>query len=155
MTEQKVNIYKEDSDIKNGYLNLGQKIFNLDAKFMELIDDNEAQEILAEDFIDYVPGVLAEPVFNYLISKLHHGGRLTIGGIDLEEVCKACTFKQLTIPKDSTIVNEISRLLHDDDGCRKVNYTMGHISAVLQSKGLKIVHKSFQNYHYCITAQRQ
>lgn len=133
-----------------GYTNIsprgGEGIVEADFRNLnDIVEPNEAMEILAPDILDTIRRQDLKPFLEHLVSKLRHGGKLTIGGTDLMESCRAIISASHVKPHgkiDTSVANEILYGKQVDfwDYHRSVS-SMKELSDILTSFGLKIIKK--------------
>lgn len=142
-----------------GYTNVDPYGFNNSDKVVadlrnldDVVDDAEAEEIIAEDVIDFLPLNDIESAINHWIKKLRHGGRIVIGGVDMYEVCKA--FSSYSIDLATT-----NRILHGPQDKpyneRHANFTIIGLSDFLEERGLKILSKRVYGFNLNDVEQRK
>lgn len=155
----KINLLLNSKAVRSGYTNLDPlappgdpdripgTLTNLD----DFVEDAEATEIVALDVIDFVPSTDTNDVLAHWIRKLRHGGILTIGGVDLRDVCKAVVFQQLNL-------TEANLLLYGEQEApwqyRKATLTLQHVINALEEQGMEITRKHSDRFRYCVTARR-
>jgi hypothetical protein len=156
----KINLLLNNAgDIRSGYVNIDPfvpdgdnsrikgEVFQLD----HAVDAAEAQEIVAHDILDFAPAAAADTILDHWLSKLAHGGKLTVSVVDFKEVAKA-------VLSDSITVDEANRLIHGEQRepweIRKASYTLGLLCAVLGNKGYKLLTKRIHDHRAVITCQR-
>lgn len=114
-------------------------------------DAAEVAEIVAHDILDFFPAPMADKVLDHWVSRLAHGGTLTVSVVDLLEVSRAFVARSL----DTHQANE---LLHGKQGqpweVRMATYHVPVLVDVLARKGLKIMMKRISNYRAVVVAQR-
>lgn len=116
-----------------------------------VVDDGEAAEIVALDVLDYFPQAQADDVLSGWLKKLAHGGRLTIGVVDLKEVARGVVQHTLS-------AEDVNELLHGKQEqpwqFRKASYTAGQLAEVLGNLGYKILARRVQGHRAVITVER-
>lgn len=123
----------------NGYKNLG--LSSLDE-----IDTGECEEIRAIDICDYQPINELESYIKNLVSKLQHGGKIVIGGLDY-----LLLFKSANVLS----VGEVNQLVFTPDAPKKRGfYTLPEIVNILNNLGLQIVRQGFHGMDYYVEATR-
>lgn len=157
----KLNLLINNSgDVRNGYLNIdpsanpedpyGRVRCDLD-NLDPLVDANEATEVVALDILDYYATTDVDRVLNHWLSKLAHGGTLTVSVVDLREVSRQFLAGGLGL-------DEANLLLHgEQDGpmrFRMCSLTLDHLSAVLENKGLKVLKRRIVDRRAVVTCQR-
>jgi len=157
----KVNLLIDNpGDVRSGYVNIDPlapendpdgrlkgDVGNLD----HAVDGGEAEEILALEVLDYFPGHQADDILANWLSKLAHGGRLTISVVDVKEVARAVCSNNLSI-------DDINELLHGKQEkpwqFRKSAYTLSQLVEVLSNQGYKVLARRVQNYRALVTVER-
>jgi len=128
---------------RNGYINVDPFGFGDEEKVLgelhnldDVVDDNEAEEIIAEDVIDYLPRDKVIDTIKHWISKLCHGGTLIIGGVDVYEVARS--FANYEIGLD-----DVNYLLHgrqEEPYQQKLtNFTLMGLRDLLLNNGMRII----------------
>jgi hypothetical protein len=116
-----------------------------------VVDAGEAAELVAHDLLDRVPLAQANTLLDHWLSKLAHGGTITVSCVDLLEVAKSLQNRLIT-------VEEASTLLHGEQGknwqFRQANYTLAQIADTLRGKGLKVQQKRINEFRAIVVAQR-
>lgn len=134
-------------DILPGPNKVQGDISNLD----NLVDTASCTDIIARNVLEYVPHNEVPEVVAHWISKLRHGGKITINTTDLRSISK-------TILRDAFSPSEMLELLYGKQSnpldVKKSAMTTQMLSALLESGGLKITNKSIEAYEISITAER-
>ncbi len=131
----------------NGDLRLKSDISNLDS----LVDDGEANEILALEILEYFPGNVIDDILQNWLKKLAHGGILTISGVDFTEIARGFLSSNLSLED----VNEL--LLGKQEKSwqtKKSVFTLLKLVEVFEGLGYKILKKRIYNYRAIISIQR-
>lgn len=138
------------------YMNLGPvplpntkfcSLTNLD-KYVEAA---EANEILAIDIIDYVEqSYIGEALTNW-VSKLRIGGTITIGGLDLHEVCRKFARRQIDLADANSLLygTQENPFMH-----RKSSLSIDAVVGQLKTFNLYIDSKKFEQNFYYVKARR-
>jgi hypothetical protein len=114
------------------------------------IDRGEADEIIVEDVVDYIPISKVEGAIKTWSELVKKQGRLVITGTDLQEVAKAVAGYNLSIPDANML------LYGDKEETKKVAFSITHLCAFLKEKcGLRILKKRVNGFSYAVEAQRQ
>lgn len=132
----------ETNNIKRG------DVKNLD----NWVDSGEATELIVIDVIDYLDKKDVVPVIQHWITKLAHGGKIIIGGVDLYEASRAFTRYNIDIIK-------MNELVHGSDDklymLKKTNFTILGLCDLLKTCGLKIIKRNLEdNYRFVVEATR-
>ncbi len=143
----------------NGYINIdpsappnSQGILQGEPdKLDNLIDDAECEEIRAINVLEYYSIHQVGLVLKHWISKLAHGGTLTIGCVDVREVSKAVCNADISIEDTNLFLHGLQRSPID---FKRSNYTVSQIAEVLKNKGLKVVSKKVENLQCIVKAIR-
>lgn len=154
----RVNLLINNSaDIRNGYLNIDPlseddtRIKGDVSNLNHAVDAGEAEEIVAYGILDYFPGAMVDEILDNWLSKLAHGGTITIGVIDAKEVSRAFVAGMIEL-------EEVNTLMHGEQEekwqIRKSSFTLNQLSEVLSNRGYKILKKRIQNFRAYVTAQR-
>lgn len=155
----KVNLLLNSDSVRSGFLNVDPMadpghpdktigdITNLD----DLVDDAEADEIIALDVIDYVPAPALERVLTNWISKVRHGGTIAIGGVDIMAVARGLVRQEISLTQANV-------LLYGQQSApweyRKATIDMQTVISTLQKFDFKIIQKRIVNYTYVVKAER-
>lgn len=111
----------------------------------------EATEILALDVVTYWPRKVAGEMIAHWVSRLAHGGKLTISLPDAEEVSRAFYMGQIDFETYSEFVHGAQQRGWDE---RKSGGTLEKLVAYLSGFGLKILAKRVVDYKALVTAER-
>lgn len=114
-------------------------------------DDGEAVEIVALDVLDYFPAAQADEVLQGWLRKLAHGGRLTVGVVDLKEVCRGVLAHTLSDEDANELLHGRQERPHQ---FRKASFTLGKLAEVLGNLGYKVLAKRVQGHRAIITVER-
>jgi len=152
----KLNLLRNSNKVMSGHLNVdilpGEgkvqgDIANLDS----LVDAASCTDIVARNVLEYVPHPDLLPVLNHWISKLRHGGKITINTTDLRSIAKA-------VARDALEPSEYLELLYgrqrDAFDIKRSILTPSTLSALLESASLRVINKSIDSYEFSITAER-
>jgi hypothetical protein len=139
----KVNLYIPPQTETEGCLNI-----NLagDKGIDEFVDDAEADEIFAIDVLSTYHFSKMNNVLGKWVSKLAHGGKITVGFIDLMFVAKTIHNRTMSILK----ANE---LLYGD-GLKGSAFSLEMIKIALEEKGIKILTCRSENGYAVIVGER-
>ncbi len=136
----------------NGYDNIRlttETAKNVD-KLEVAIDFGEAEEVIAENVVDYLPIAKVENTVQLWSRWLKKQGRLIITGMDLQEISKAVASYAVNVPD----ANEM--LYGGLDEPKRVCFSIGHLCTFLKERcGMKILKKRVNGYTYMVEAQRQ
>ena len=116
-----------------------------------IVDDAEAQYILARDIINYINQEELFATISHWISKLSHGGVICIGASDIKEVCRMIYTGEISDPDIGSV------LYGEGEGevLKKSSIQTELLVDFLQSRGLKILKVRLENYNLTVEAQRQ
>lgn len=113
------------------------------------LDKGEAEELIIENLIDYIPISKVEGVIKNWSEFLKKQGKLVITGTDLQEVAKNLANYNISIPD----ANELIYGLGDEP--KRVCFSIAHLSAFLKERcNLRILKKRVNGYLYMVEAQR-
>ena len=157
----KVNLLIDNpGDVRSGYLNIDPiaepgdvngRIKGDIGNLSEHVDAGEADEIVALDILDYFPTNTVDIVLNNWLTRLRHGGRLTMSVVDIREVARGVLAGNLS-------PNDYNELLYGKQEqpwqFKKSIYTLNQIAEVLANLGFKILSKRIQNLRAVITIER-
>lgn len=131
----------------DGYLSINLNpivgFTNIDAT----IPQASAEEIIAEDVLEFFPLTKIEEVINYLISKLRHGGQLVLSCKDIY------VLNHLITRRDFDMVNINLALYGNGLGIKSV-MAMDDLVAFLSSRKLKVLQKRWDGIRAIVTAER-
>ena len=127
----KVNLLYGEADILTGYLNLHPfAISDDDEKNIRIADiknidrhvcDAEATEIIATDVIDYLSLYEVPKVLGHWIKKLRHGGKIVIGGTDMNEVTRGFIHGDIDLETTNKLLHGLQTQPHL---VKRVNLTL-------------------------------
>ncbi len=157
----KVNILLNNAtDVRSGYLNVdpcapegdaGDGRVRAEPHKLDLLDANECDEIVAHDALDFYQTHEVDRVLDHWLSKLAHGGTLTLSTIDAREVARSFLAGRID-------VDEFNVLVHgQQDGpyrSRSCSLTMATLCAVLQDRGMQILSKRVADHRAVVTCRR-
>jgi hypothetical protein len=145
----------------NGYLNADQ-LFNgqndrVQAELQDLdpiVDHNECDEVLALDILDFIPLSLRAKTLNGWMTKVAHGGTITVSCLDLSEFTRKVYNGDL---KDTYQVNQILfGPVTTAWSIRKSVCTLSETVQMIMSTGqFDVVSQRFDGVHYIVTAKRK
>lgn len=157
----KLNLLLDNgADLRSGFINvdpiapendeqgrLKSDVSNLD----DVCCDNEADEIVALDILDYYPGGAADKILSNWLRKLKHGGKLTFSVVDYREVARA-------VLANSISPDDVNELLYGKQEkkwqFKKGAFTLQQLVEVLSNMDYKVLSKRVQNYRAVITVER-
>lgn len=116
-----------------------------------LLDDNECDEIVVDNILEFIPFARINEYLSLLVSKLRHGGKLHIHGLDANEVNKAYYGGMITLEQYNNMI--FGSKTHAWAFFQSIT-NIYEITQVLKSAGLKILNKRLPNFHYSISAER-
>lgn len=157
----KVNLLLDNPDgVLGGYVNIDQftppddttgRIGGEVGDLSHTVDAAEAEEIVALEILDFFPAKRTDHVLDNWLSRLAHGGTITVSVVDTREVARGVLNRQLTM-------ETLNGLLYGEQKrpweFRKAAYTMEQLVEVFRGKGLKILQKRLVNFRAYVTAQR-
>ena len=111
---------------------------------MEGVEDSEATEIIASDVINFTHIGSINDLLSGWIKKLRHGGRIVLGGVEIDEVCKAFVSKAIDI-------NQFNKIIHEG---RVSQITCADLEKILIKHGLTVTKKRTDNFNMIIEATR-
>lgn len=153
----KINLLLDSQDVLNSYLNIDPfsetqdklkgEITNLDW----IVDDGEAEEILAYNILEFFEFGKADEILNNWLRKLAKGGILIIGYNDIDEIARL--FYQTHIELD-----QFNKLVFGEQkrgwDFKKCGFTTYQLSEVLKNKGYKIRQAKIEGIAGVIVAER-
>jgi hypothetical protein len=111
---------------------------------MSGVEDSEATEIIASDVINFVSLSSLEELISGWIKKMRHGCTLVLGGVEIDEVCKALVSKAIDINKFNETIYE----------GRTSQISRPELEKILIKHGLKITRKRSDNFNMVVEAIR-
>ena len=111
---------------------------------MDGVEDSEATEIIASDIINFTDISSINDLLSGWVKKLRHGGRIVVGGVEIDEVCNAFISKAID-------VNQFNKLVHEG---RVSQITTTDLEKILINHGLTITKKRTDNFNMIIEAIR-
>jgi hypothetical protein len=121
-----------------------------DIRNLTEVDDGEAEEIIAIDVLDRFTLPDTEKVITHWISKLKHGGELTIGFTDLIELAKAIANRSVNLDQANQILFGSGQAWEQ----KRTALAVVPVCNMLRSKGLNITLKRSQAFKAIIKAVR-
>lgn len=152
----KLNLLRNSNRVMSGHLNVDilpgeNKVQGDIANLDPLVDNASCTDIVARNVLEYVPHPEIVNILNHWISKLRHGGKLTIVTTDLRSIAKS-------IIRDALEPSDYLSLLYGEQrnafDIKRSILTLGTLSALLESAQLKITNKSMDSFEFSITAER-
>lgn len=111
----------------------------------------ECEEIYAPAILDHIHHTELVQTLEEWVSKLRHGGKITVGGTDLYEMAR-----QITV--GSFPMNEANNKLYGQDlawHSRKGCYSAMILRELLTQMGLKIDRVALNDYEFVVEAHRE
>ncbi len=149
-----------NNEVLNSYINVDpiaaqqnpNKVAADPSDLSSLIDNGEAEEILAPDVLDYY--ILADKikVLEHWLGKLGHEGTITIGGLDIHEAGRLMYLRELNVQQ----TNELLYGVQNTQGiARRSLLTLQDVTDVFSAKpDYTVLSKQFNGMFYLVTAQR-
>jgi hypothetical protein len=136
----KIQIAKVNNDVIQGYKHvlLAENYIN----FAD-ISDNECEEILAYDTLNYFSINKLRDCLVSLVGKLRLGGKLVIGGVDIRLFSRFIINNTIKEEEGAAIIGQVSSMT-----------TINQIIAMLESLGLELVIVDISGVHFKITVKR-
>ena len=138
----KVNLTVKGDTI-SGYVNIDASAGG-DIVELKEIDDSEATEIIASDVINFVTLDSIERLLDGWIKKLRHGGKMIIGGVEVDEVCKAFMHRAIDL-------QTFNQFMHNG---RTSHVPIHDLEKMLTQKGLVIEKKRIDSFNMILEARR-
>ena len=138
----KLKVVWKKSEDPEDYLEVIPYEDNLD----EVCENGEATEILTENIIDYLKADEVGDFINKCISKLRHGGFLTLDGTDFSEIVRLYYNAAIDLAK--------TNLLLFGEGNKKSISSGYELSEALTDVGLTVDKCRYENGRYLIKAVR-
>lgn len=115
------------------------------------VDNGEAEEIVCDNILEYVPIENLGIYLQNLTAKLAHGGKLIITSTDLDLVVQAYIRREInTLDVNQILYGQKTHAWDFKISC--VN--MFELTEVLKSLGLKIMEKRYHKYNYVVVGVR-
>ena len=154
----KLNLIRTPSDYLNGYTNVSVFIDQThpdvvlsNYENLQGVEDNEATEIRAIDIIDYYPLERQDQLFDHWISKLRHGGVITVGGVDLVEMAQLLYHYNVTTEDFNSIFFGASKETWQR---RQSVQPMHRLANLLSQKGLEVIEKFITGQRFVVKVRR-
>jgi len=112
-----------------------------------IICDAEAMDIIVDHALCYVEASKIIDTLQLVISKLHHGGKLTICDMDLEEVIRLYSEYKMTL-------GEFNGCIHGFKYIKKSSFSQKTIVDILKQYGLKILKRRYNETEFVVEAIR-
>jgi len=116
-----------------------------------LVDDAEAESIVANDVINFLPKSIMISTIEHWVKKLRHGGTIAIGGIDCYAISRDILSNAITL-QDLNMILYGSEIPSWD--VRRNIFTMQSLVEHLKELGLKIVKSRIDKYEIAVEAMR-
>ncbi len=157
----RVNLLLDNpGDVRNGYLNFDPHAPEncLDGRICAAVDDlshtidfNELTELVAHDILDYFGMEQADKVLDHWLSRLAHGGTLSLSVVDLREVSREVLANTL----DLADVNELLFGRQEREWqFKKSVFTLPVLIGMFEKKGYQVLLKKAANNRAVVTVQR-
>jgi hypothetical protein len=158
----KLNLLVDDpAGVKPGYLNLDPfapepcsdgRVRGALHQLHEHADGGEAAEVLALGVLEFFPAEAADKVLRHWVSKLAHGGTITLSCWDARELCRG--YLAGTLSHD-----QFNGALHGAPSeqppkTRLCCLTAQGLSAALEGLGLRVLTRRLSGYQAILTARR-
>jgi hypothetical protein len=113
-------------------------------------DAGEATHLVALDILDYFPAGEADAVLERWLSRLAHGGRLTMSVVDMREVARGLLAGTLGD-------QEANELLYGAPSApaRRSAYTLARVAGAFEELGYKVLARRIVNFRAVVTVERQ
>lgn len=155
----KINLLLGNNDLRSGYINVdplasGEDRQRYKADWTNLDDlccAGEAQEIVALEVLNYLGRDAADKVLAHWVSRLGHGGTLTVSVIDPNRIARALISGELS-------EQDANGLLYGQQSqpwqCRKLAYSLATLSDKMRQLGLQVLKQVHHGYQCCVMAVR-
>lgn len=160
----KVNLLLDNpGDVRSGYLNIDGAAIPADCQIdgrmcasvsdlSHTVDVNELDELIAMDILDYFPLEEADKIIDHWLSLLKHGGKLTVGMVDLRQVARE-------VLANSIDIADVNELLYGKQEkpwqFKKCVCTAPILVNILRAKGHIIERKLAVNNRAIVTVRRK
>lgn len=123
---------------------------NLDA----FVDANECSEFLSLEILDHVPIFIRPKVLNHWLTKISHGGTITISATDMNELSRLIQNGQLN---DIVSINNALYSTGQNVWLVKKSYVplQQTIEMIMSTGQFNIEHVKFEGFQYFVTARRK
>jgi predicted SAM-dependent methyltransferase len=116
-----------------------------------LVDDGEAEEIIADDVLGHFPAAQVDDVLDNWLRKLSKGGYLTIITADLKEVARSILAEKITTDQ----ANQLLFGKQDNQWrVKKSAFCLSQLVEVLTNRNYKVVKRRVQSMMAVVTIQR-
>lgn len=151
----KINLLVNSTETKPGFLNIDPlaqpsdktKVPGDPANLDLLVDPAEVTEFVAHGVLQLYPPNMVGNVLDHWVSRLAHGGTITLSATDLDDVARATANGVLSL-------EQANEFLYGREGERRCGMTVNQVSSWLEGKGLKVLQKKVINHVFYVTAQR-
>lgn len=150
----KINLLiNSPNDIRSGYLNIDPAADGKDCRVvgdlavLDMVDGNECEEIVAHDILDAYAGENVDIVLSKWLSKLSHGGKLSLSFIDVRSVARALLNGEIDLETFNVYV-------HGSTYLKKSCFTLTHMTEVFANSGYNVLVKRLENYRATIVIER-
>lgn len=136
----KIQIARINNEIIQGY-----KHVLLSDNYINFADisDNECEEILAYDVLNYFSTNKLQECLVSLVGKLRLGGKLVVGGVDIRLFARFLINNMISEEEGSAVVEQLKSMS-----------TVDQITNILESLGVQIAIVDVSGIHFKITAKR-
>ena len=114
---------------------------------LSTVDDAECEELIAMDIVDYLEPKGLDELITGWVKKLKHNGILTIGFMDMYQMCKVILGRLVEL-------EQANYMLHGTGVVRRSTMSMNFVAALLTEKGLKVLSKRIVSCKAIIKAVR-
>lgn len=155
----KINCLLGNPDLRSGFINVDPLASGEDKQRYKgdwtNLDDlccaGEAQEIVALEVLDYVGREGADKVLAHWVSRLGHGGTLTVSLVDPNRVARALLSGELSEENANGLLygQQSQPWQH-----RKLAYSLATLSEKLKRLGLQVLKQIHHGYSCMVVARR-
>ena len=107
----KINLLHGEGQKMAGFQNISslsvenEEIIWCDVRNLDVVvDDGEAEVLIARNVINYMPQEHLISTLNHWISKLRRGGRIVVGAIDLYEIARQIHIRDIELSESNTFL---------------------------------------------------
>jgi hypothetical protein len=119
-------------------------------KLDQYVDNNECEEVLALDIIDYFPLQARQPLIIHWLTKVAHGGTFVLSSLDLHE------YARLLHNGSFQDVVQYNQLLFGGFVQRKSTIPLDDTVKIIQSTGQMVIEEiKYNNVFYIVKAKRK
>lgn len=160
----KLNLLFKNNDVRAGYKNIDpypvkivdktvseEKILGDIKDIGWICEDEEADEIILNDILSYIPWEDYNKCFNHWFSKLRVGGIITIISPELRLLCKGFALGNMEYVDFCQMVFGNNQ----PSSQKRSQFTVDLARNLLKSNGFKVLESRIINYNFSISAEKR